>query len=188
MRHHPPPVRRTGQEGSDVREGSDRQSRGNRAADSPRLPRNGDQDGRRPFDRRRRRDACPARRRDRLHRAAGRARQLSERGGDPLRGDDHRRRRDPSRARLSRGRRRFRRRGRGARFHVYRSVGRAHPADGQQGGGQGCRPQARDSDGSGLAGRRARSRSGRSRSLCDRLSDPDQGCCRRRRPRHEDRS
>ena len=61
-----------------VRKGADRQSRRDRAAHSPRLSRDGDQDGRRAFDGRCACDACAARRRDRLHRPAAGARQLSQ--------------------------------------------------------------------------------------------------------------
>ncbi len=86
----------------DVRKGADRQSRRDRAQDPSRLPRDGDQDGCRSLHGRCARDACAACRRERVHRAAGRARQLYERVGDPYRGGDHRRRRNPSGARLPR--------------------------------------------------------------------------------------
>ena len=49
---------------------ADRQPGRDCAADSPRVPRNGHQDGRGPFDRRHRRDARPAGRRDGVHRPA----------------------------------------------------------------------------------------------------------------------
>ena len=51
-------------------EAPDRQSRRDRASHPSRLPRNGHQDGRGAFDRRHRRDARAARRRDGLHRPA----------------------------------------------------------------------------------------------------------------------
>ena len=106
--------------------------------------------------------------------------------GDPVGRDDHRRRRDPSRARLSRRERRFRRGGRGARVHLYRPVARAHPADGQQGARQGGGAR-------GSASRWCRARPGRCatsppprrRPRDDRLSGADQGLGRRRRARHE---
>ena len=59
-----------GQERAHVQEGPHRQPRRDRAAHPPRLQGDGHQDGRRPFDGRRRRHARAARRRERLHRPA----------------------------------------------------------------------------------------------------------------------
>ena len=133
------------------------------------------------------RDACAARRRERLHRPAAGARQLSQHRRDPLGGGDHRRRRDPSRARVSRRECRFRRDRRGARLRLHRPRARAYPADGRQGGGK-------DGGGASSASRRcraprarARSGRGRGRGRRDRLSGADQGGGGRRRTRHADR-
>ena len=168
-----------------VRQSADRQSGRDCAAHSSRVPRDGDQDGRGAFDRRRQCDECAARRRDRVHRPAAGARQLSECRGDPLGRDDHRRRCDPSRSRLSRRGCRFRRDGGGARLHLHRPLRRAHPADGQQGRGEKGGAQARDPDGSRFGRRRARRRGGGGGGPRDRLSGADQGQRGRRRARHE---
>ena len=64
----------------------------------------------------------------------------------------------------------------------------AHPADGRQDRGQAHRQGAGHPLRAGLRGRRVFRRRGAGHRTHHRLSGPDQGGCRRRRPRHEGRA
>ena len=115
-----------------VRKNPHRQSRRNRAARHPRLQGDGHRHRGGPFHRRRRRHACAAGRRKRLHRPAAGGPILSEHPRHHRRLRDHRRRGDPSRLRLSVGKRQIRRDRRGAWHHLHRTPARTYPHDGRQ--------------------------------------------------------
>ncbi len=128
-------------------QGADREPGRDRRPDHPDLPGDGDQDGRRLFDRGQGRDARPDGGPGRLHRPAARRGQLPERPGDPLRDRDHRCGRRASRLRLPRRERRLRGDLRQLRRPVHRALLRGDPPDGGQ-----DRGAARGAEGQG-AGR-----------------------------------
>ena len=167
------------------REGPHRQSRRDRASHPPRLPRNGHQDGRGPFDRRRRGDARPPRRRGDLHRPAAGQRILSQHPQHHLGGRDQPCRRHPPRLRLPLRKCPLRRDRRKPQHHLDRPEARAYPDDGRQDRGEAHRRQARPAARPRL-GRAGRGpRGGASGRREHRLSADRQGGLGRRRPRHE---
>ena len=138
LRHRRMIVRRTVRErapNNDARQSPDRQPRRDRTSHLSRLPRARHQDRRRPLDGRHDAEARAARRRDRLHRPAALAAELSQHAGDHRRGRGHGRRRDPSGLRLPVGERRLRRARRGERLHLHRAEARDDSPDGRQGVG-----------------------------------------------------
>ena len=102
-------------------EAADRQPRRDRASNPPRLPRNGHQDRRGPFDRRRRCDARAPGRRDGLHRPAAGDRILPQHPEHHLGRRDRPRRRDPPRLRLPLRERAVRRDRREPQHHLGRA-------------------------------------------------------------------
>ena len=145
---------RTGTAPRDVRQNPHRQPRRDRAPGAARLPGARHPDGRGALDRRRRRHACAARRRERLHRPAAGEGQLSQHPGAARRLRDHRRRRRASGLRLSLGERPLCRNPRRAQHPFHRPEGRAHPPDGRQDRGQAHRQGARHPLRAGLRRRR----------------------------------
>ena len=163
------------------------QSRRDRAARSSGLQgtRHCDRGG--PFHRRPERDACAACRRKRVHRPPALARKLPQHSSDRLGLRDHRRRCRPSRLRLPFREREVRRDPRGARPHLHRPDGRAHPHHGRQDHRKEDRGRTRHPRRARFA-RRCRRRTGGGEDRCrHRLSRADQGDGRRRRARHEGR-
>ena len=145
---------------SDVRQNPDRQSRRDRAPGAARLQGARDRHRRGPLDRGRRRDACAARRRERLHRTAAGARQLSQRPGAAHRLRDHRRERRAPRVRVSLRERALCRNPRRASDRIHRPARGAHPPDGRQDRGKTHRQAARHPGRARLGGRRVLRRGG----------------------------
>ena len=164
---------------------ADRQPRRDRASNPPRLPRDGHQDRRGPFDRRRRCDARAAGRRNGLHRPAGGDRILSQYPEHHFGRRDRPRRRHPPRLRLPLRERAVRRDRREPRHHLGRAEARAYPDDGRQDRGQAHRREARPAARSRLRWPDRPASPGQGARGRDRLSGPDQGGIRRRRARHE---
>ena len=137
-------------------------------------------------DRRRRRHACAARRRERLHRPAAGPRQLSQHSRDHRRLRDHRRRRGPSRLRLPVRERPLRRDPAEHRHHLHRPERRSTSASwatrSRPSGPRSASafPVVPGSEGGVTDDAEARAIAAR-----DRLSGADQGGGRRRRSRHE---
>ena len=148
----------------------------------------GDRHGRGLFDGRQGGDARQARRRERLHRPAAGARELSQRPGAARGLRDHRRRRGASRLRLSRRERALRRHSRRARHRLHRPEGRAYPPDGRQDRGQAHGGAARHPLRARLDRRGRRRGRGAEDRRRDRLSRARQGGGGRRRARHEGRA
>ena len=160
-----------------VRQGAHREPGRDRAADPPRLPRDGHPHRGGPFRGRRQRHARPAGRRERLHRPRAGPRKLSQHpaivsaaeitGAEAI---------HPG-LRLPLGKRPLRRDRRGARRRLHRAEERAHPPDGRQ--ARGPRQGARTGP-----SRRAGFPTARSRTPARPGPSPgrsDIPCCSRRR-------
>ena len=170
---------------NNVQQDPDCQPRRDRAPRPPRLPRARHQDGGGPFDRRRRRDACPHGRRGDLHRAAERHRQLSERPQHHLGRRDRAGRCDPSRLWLSQRERAVRRDRRGAQHRLDRADARPYPPHGRQDRGEAYRGHAGPAAGARQRRSSRDDRGGNRGRRPHRLPGAGQGGERRRRPRHE---